>query len=93
MIKTHIPHTERKIYKGSVVLVSDNLFFTELSLFYGKILNPPFWASFENLTLRCITASGNNAANGNFCFGVFKLQLKVINKNVLLFVLCMSKSN
>ena len=30
----------------------------------------------------CITASGNILANGNFCFRVFKLQLKVINKNV-----------
>ena len=29
----------------------------------------------------CITASGNILANGNFCFRVFKLQLKVINKN------------
>ena len=30
----------------------------------------------------CITASGNILANGNFCFRVFKRQLKVINKNV-----------
>ena len=29
-----------------------------------------------------ITASGTNSANGNLCFKVFKLQLKVINKNV-----------
>ena len=30
----------------------------------------------------CITASGNILGSGNFCFRVFKLQLKVINKNV-----------
>ena len=30
----------------------------------------------------CITASGNILASGNLCFSVFKLQLKVINKNV-----------
>ena len=30
----------------------------------------------------CITATGNILANGNLCFKVFKLQLKVINKNV-----------
>ena len=30
----------------------------------------------------CITASGNILASGNLCFRVFKLQLKVINKNV-----------
>ena len=29
-----------------------------------------------------VTASGNILAGGNFCFRVFKLQLKVINKNV-----------
>ena len=30
----------------------------------------------------CITASGNILASGNLCFRVFKLQLKVINKNL-----------
>ena len=30
----------------------------------------------------CITASGNILASGNLCFRVFKLQLKVIIKNV-----------
>ena len=30
----------------------------------------------------CITAAGNILASGNLCFRVFKLQLKVINKNV-----------
>ena len=29
-----------------------------------------------------ITASGNISANGNLCFRVFVLQLKVINKNI-----------
>ena len=33
----------------------------------------------------CITASGNILASGNLCFRVFKLQLKVINKNVCYF--------
>ena len=40
-----------------------------------------------------IAANGNILASGNLCFRVFKLQLKVINKNFLLFVQCMSKSN
>ena len=39
--------------------------------FSFKIFSPP-----------CITASGNILASGNLCFGVLKLQLKVINKNV-----------
>ena len=30
----------------------------------------------------CIRASGNILASGNLCFRLFKLQLKVINKNV-----------
>ena len=30
----------------------------------------------------CITAIGNILASGNLCFRVFKLQLKVLNKNV-----------
>ena len=30
----------------------------------------------------CITASRNILASGNLCFRVFKLQLKVVNKNV-----------
>ena len=30
----------------------------------------------------CIATSGNISANGNLCFRVFKLSLKVINKNV-----------
>ena len=30
----------------------------------------------------CITASGNIPAGGNLCFRIFKIQLKVINKNV-----------
>ena len=30
----------------------------------------------------CITASGNILANGNLYSNLFKLQLKVINKNV-----------
>ena len=30
----------------------------------------------------CITAGGNLVASGNLCFRVFKLQLKVFNKNV-----------
>ena len=29
----------------------------------------------------CITAGGNILASGNLCFRVFKLKLKVINKN------------
>ena len=32
----------------------------------------------------CITASGNILASGNLCFRVFQLQLKVINKNILM---------
>ena len=40
----------------------------------------------------CITASGNLSTNVNFRFTVFKLQLKVINKNVC-YVHCISKSN
>ena len=35
----------------------------------------------------CITASGNILASGNLCFRVFKLQLKVINKNVCYLVI------
>ena len=30
----------------------------------------------------CIAASGNIPAGGNLCFRIFKIQLKVINKNV-----------
>ena len=33
----------------------------------------------------CITAGGNILVRGKLCFRVFKLQLKVINKN---FVIC-----
>ena len=35
-----------------------------------------------NATPLCITASGNILASGNLCSRVFKLQLKVIKKNV-----------
>ena len=31
----------------------------------------------------CITANGNILASGNLCFGVFNLQLKVINKKFI----------
>ena len=40
----------------------------------------------------CITASGNILASGNLCFRVFKLQLKVINKNVCyLYSVCVNQ--
>ena len=32
----------------------------------------------------CITAIGNTLASGNLCFRVLKLQLKVINKNFVI---------
>ena len=34
-----------------------------------------------NFNPLCITASGNILTGGNLCFTVFKLQLKVVNKD------------
>ena len=40
------------------------------------------WSQTVNYGGVCITASGNTLASGNLFFRVFKLQLKVIDKNI-----------
>ena len=49
---------------------------------FEKFNNFPWFYLLNFPSTLYIAASGNILASGNLCFRVFKLQLKVINKNV-----------